>query len=205
MGFVQLYWKRNRGWPWPEASWGLDSMYGENGWCRSCGTPLHSQTGPMTLQRKGLAPLTGAWVPNWRFDSICLERSVAERVTDDFTVELREVAWPRAAPGEAMQIVARSVGEAWFNHAELRDRAIARHGTAGAACSACGIWRWMPMTSGLLPALQFQEERAHMDVVASPEWFGDGCQSFRQILVRRELACMIAAESPRDFKVQGVR
>jgi hypothetical protein len=43
MDFVQLDWKRNRGWPWPEDSWGLDSMYGPDGWCHACGIPLREQ------------------------------------------------------------------------------------------------------------------------------------------------------------------
>jgi hypothetical protein len=43
--------------------------------------------------------------------------------------------------------------------------------------------------------------RAGFDVVASPEWFGDGWNSYRQILVRFELAEILAAASPRDFKV----
>jgi hypothetical protein len=40
------------------------------------------------------------------------------------------------------------------------------------------------------------------DVAASPEWFGDGWNSYRQILVRRELAELLAGASPRDFKVK---
>lgn len=29
--YVELYLKRNRGWPWPEDSWGLTPMFGEDG------------------------------------------------------------------------------------------------------------------------------------------------------------------------------
>jgi hypothetical protein len=203
MDFVQLYWKRNRGWPWPDESWGLDPMFGEDGWCHSCGTPRHPQTGPLTLRTGGLSA-TGAWAPNWIFDVICLERSLAEQVAAQFTVELRDVAWHPNGLGEASQIVIPTVGEAWFDHAELRDRAIAEHGTPGATCPDCGIWRWMPLTWGGLPPLRFDQAWSHVDVIASPEWFGAGCQSFRQILVRRDLAELIAAASPRDFRVQVV-
>ena len=138
MDFVDLYWKRNRGWPWPEDSWGLASMFGEDGWCHSCGVPRHPQTGALTLQRKGLLPPNGAWVPNWCFDVICLERAVADEVDGRFDVDLREIAWRGSAPGHAMQIVIPSVGETWFDPSELRDRAIAHHGTAGAACAERG-------------------------------------------------------------------
>jgi hypothetical protein len=41
-----------------------------------------------------------------------------------------------------------------------------------------------------------------VDVAASPEWFGDGWQAFRQILFRRPLAELIANASPRDFRIR---
>lgn len=203
--FVDLSWKRNRGWPWPEDSWGLGPMFGDDGWCHVCGTPLRAQCGPLTLSRRGLTPLTGGWVPNWHFDAICLEGSVAKEVTSrGFSVDLREVAWQGRSPGEASQIVAPTTGQAWFDPEELSERTEDRHGVAGATCPACGIWRWMPMTFGLLPPIAPEVLTAAPDVIASPEWFGDGCQSFRQILVRRELAELIATASPRDFKVEQV-
>lgn len=205
MEFVQLRWKRNRGWPWPEDSWGLSPMFGDDGWCHSCGVPRHPQTGPLTLQRKGLAPLKGAWMPNWQFDAICLERSVTDEVADRFNVELREVTWRGPAPGVAMQLVVPSVGDVWFDPDELRKKAAARHGTPGATCPECGVWRWMPLIFGFLPPVRTSPEWARHDVIASPEWFGDGRQAFRQILVRRELAELIAAASPKDFKVQDVQ
>jgi hypothetical protein len=109
--FVQLYWKRNRGWPWPDESWGLDPMFGEAGWCRSCGTPLRDQSGPLTLRRAGLSPV-GAWVPNWRLDTICLDEAVAGEVRERFRVELREVAWPSSQRGEAFRSSSRRLGTA---------------------------------------------------------------------------------------------
>jgi hypothetical protein len=39
------------------------------------------------------------------------------------------------------------------------------------------------------------------DIAASSEWFGDGHQSYRQILMRRELAELIVAAGPKDFKM----
>lgn len=202
--FVQLYWKRNRGWPWPEDSWGLDSMFGVDGWCHSCGIPLRGQCGPLTLKRTGLAPLAGGWVPNWRFDTVCLENSLAARITERFRVELRGVQWKGVPPGIAWQIVIPTVGPAWFDPDRLHELAADRHGTAGAVCSGCGTWRWMPLTYGLLPPVTLEVLEADLDAIASPEWFGDGHQSFRQVLVRRELAELIAAASPKDFKVQQV-
>jgi len=201
--YVELYWKRNRGWPWPEDSWGLTPMFGEDGWCRSCGVPKHSQSGSLVLQRNGLK-VEGAWVPNWRFDVICVEQRVAVEVAARFDIQTREVGWHPTSADEATQIVVPTVGAAWFDPEELRESAIARHGVDGATCPECGVWRWMPLTFGFLPPLRIAHSLGDVAIAGSPEWFGDGKRAFRQILVRRELAELIAAASPRDFKVQDV-
>ncbi len=202
--FVYLYWKRNRGWPWPEWSWGLSSLFGENGWCRGCGVPRHAQSGPLTLQRTDLT-VAGAWVPNWQFDVICMERSLAEQAAARFDLDLRPVGWPRSSSGDAMQIVIPTVGQSWFDPAELHAEAIKRHGLAGATCRMCGVWRWMPLVFGVLPPLRISSaELGSHGAVASREWFGDGMKTFRQVLVRRGLAELLAKASPRDFKVVEV-
>jgi hypothetical protein len=41
-------------------------------------------------------------------------------------------------------------------------------------------------------------------VAASPEWFGDGAQAFRQLVVRRSLAEALVAASPRDFSIRDL-
>jgi hypothetical protein len=208
--FVELFTKRHRGWPWPEDSWGMDPMFGDDGWCRSCGTPRRSQSGSLVLQRKGMGHCQGAWVPNWQFDAICLEQDLADQVASRFDVELRPVAWPRSPPGQASQIVAPCVGDRWFDPDELRERTTAQHGTAGARCPECGVWRWMPLLFGdlprfgRLPPLRVEPGLGDVDVAASPEWFGDGWNSFRQILLRRELAEMLVAASPKDFAIHEV-
>jgi hypothetical protein len=100
--------------------------------------------------------------------------------------------------------VAPTVGEAWFDAAELEGRAKAKHGSAGATCPECGVWRWMPLSYAHLPPLRPEPAWEGKDVIASPEWFGDGWKAFRQILVRRVLAQLIAQASPKDFKVREV-
>jgi len=201
--YVELWLKRNRGWPWPEDSWGLTAMFGEDGWCRSCGVPKGPQTGSIVLRSRGMK-VEGGWVPNWRFDAICLERSLAEEAALAFRLDLVDVGWRGGSLGHARQIVIPSVGQAWFDHDELRAKAIERHGTAGTACAECGIWRWMPLSFGELPRLRIVPTLDGASIAASPEWFGDGWKAFRQILVRRELAELIAAASPRDFKVRPI-
>jgi hypothetical protein len=203
--FVELRLKRNRGWPWPESSYGLDPMFGEDGWCHSCGVPKKPQPGPIILQRKGFAKPTGAWMPYWSYDVYCLDRLLAEQVKERFAVELREVHWPKKGPdGSAWQMVVPTVGPEWFPEKQLRERVIAKHSVAGATCPECGVWRWLPLGFDDLPALQVGLTSLDVDVAASPEWFGDGLKAFRQVLMRRELAELLAAASPRDFKVKPV-
>ncbi|MBE2321137.1 hypothetical protein DVA67_034710 [Solirubrobacter sp. CPCC 204708] len=54
----------------------------------------------------------------------------------------------------------------------------------------------------MLPPLVVREHDLSGDAVASPEWFGDGCKSFRQMLVRRSLGELLAHASPRDFALR---
>ncbi|WP_136040867.1 MULTISPECIES: hypothetical protein [unclassified Microbacterium] len=201
--FVDLFAKRNRGWPWPERSFGLTPMYGEDGWCHACGVPSRQQQGSLILQQRGLT-VSGAWMPNWRFDTLCMARDVAEEVSSRFDIETREVKWARSSPGDAVQIVIPSTTEKWFEGEALAANAIGLHGKAGAVCGTCGIWRWMPLWWGKLPPLVDTSILGGYDIVASPEWFGAGWKAFRQVLVRRELAEALATASPRDFAVKEV-
>ncbi|ASR56402.1 hypothetical protein [Cellulomonas sp. PSBB021] len=163
------------------------------------------------LQHKGLTA-KGAWVPNWQFDAICLESSLAERLASSFELEMRAVEAPGGgAIDGVMQIVVPSVGRAWFDRDQLQAKAIQTHGSAGSRCDDCRRWRWLPLSFapmpppfGTLPPLGVDALTLDVDIAASPEWFGDGWNCFRQILVRRELAEIIAQESPRDFKVNEV-
>ncbi|WP_448811811.1 hypothetical protein [Agromyces bauzanensis] len=140
-------------------------MFGEDGWCHACGMPLREQFGPVTLQRKGLATAPGSWVPYWRYDIICLEQSLADKVAAVFSVQLMAVAWRGFEPGSAQQIVIPTVGGAWFDEDELRTATTARHGSTGALCAGCNRWRWLPLSRGRLPAFRFGSQ---LDVWTSP-------------------------------------
>jgi hypothetical protein len=206
--WVELSAKRHRGWPWPERSYGLQPMYGDDGWCTACCVPRHPQCGPLTMQKPGLKAMPRAWTPNWQFDVICLEASLADSLAARFRLRFRDVQWRGSPPAEARQLLVDPVGVRWFDSKQLSARLVARHGTAGAACGTCGAWRWMPLGFLAVPPLGTEVLPAvaddgfdDYDAVASPEWFGDGCTSFRQILLRRELAEIIAAAAPREFQI----
>ena len=202
--FVFLKLKRNRGWPWPDDSWGLSPMYGEDGWCHSCGVPKGPQTGSLVLRSRGFGVSGGAWVPNWQFDAVCLGEELSGVVEALHpSVSLMPVAWRATDCGRATQIVPAVSLMDWFDREELRARVIAVHGSAGAACGACGVWRWFPLEWSMLPPLRASIPDS-VDVAASNEWFGDGCQAFRKLLFRRSLAETIAAASPRDFSVSSL-
>lgn len=201
--YVWVAEKRHRGWPWPKDSWGLTPMFGEDGWCHACGVPRHPQTASMILQSRGIK-VQGAWVPNWQFDVICMEASVAEAAAARFDLDLLKVEWHGTSPGDAWQIRTPIIGDAWFDPDELREQATRQHGVAGATCQACGTWRWMPLVPGHLPPLRITPGLGDTDIAASPEWFGDGWKAFRQIVMRRALAEAITAANPRDWEIVPV-
>jgi hypothetical protein len=153
----------------------------------------------LVLQRKGFGVVEGAWVPNWQFDAICMADDLAAELSDALSVTLRPVRWHGCAPGDATQIVAPTFGTRWFDPDELGAAAAARHGSAGARCQDCGVWRWLPLTLRDAPPLRVDLANAPGPVIASPEWFGDGWNAFRLLLVRRDLADLLADRSPRDF------
>jgi hypothetical protein len=196
--FAFLEFRRNRGWPWPEDSFGLTPMYGADGWCRSCGVPNRGQTGSLILQRNGLRA-EGAWVPYWRYDAVCVSATLADELAARFDLEFRPVDWHGAPPGTARQIVVPVADEPWFDPEELQERAIARNGTDGATCSACGVWRWMPIPDDQLPPLRWVPPQDGPAIVAGGEWYGDGLKAFHLVLARGDLAQALAEASPRDF------
>lgn len=199
---IELRARRNRGWPWPEQSWGLTPMFGADGWCHSCGVPRHAQSGFLVLQRKAFKP-EGAWTPNWQFDAICLANELADSIAGRFGLVLREVRFPDGADAGAKQLVIPSTTRAWFRAEELTKKAIEVHGIAGKTCPDCGVWRWMPLGFDNLPRIDGLDDLLSRSeaVAASPEWFGDGWKAYRQIVVRRELGELIAKASPRDYKL----
>ena len=95
----------------------------------------------------------------WRLGAVLAIRRdlhgprVAETVAGRFDVELRDVDWHASAPGEAMQIVVPSVGDAWFDHDELAERAVRVHGAPGARCAECQTWRCYPLGFDPVPPL----------------------------------------------------
>lgn len=201
--YVEIIPRRNRSWPWPEDSWGLTPMYGEDGWCHTCGVPKHAQTGSIVLQRKGLK-IEGAWVPNWQFDVYCLAPAIAVAASDRFGIGLRSIASASEQAIDASQVVIESSTAPWFDVTVLNRLIAPIHGRASETCSACGVTRWMPVGMDVLPGPPASVVAAQPAVAASPEWFGAGKQSFRQILWRRDIAEFLLASSPKDFKLQEV-
>jgi hypothetical protein len=201
--YVYLEARRHRGWPWHEESAGKTPMYGEDGWCHSCGVPQREQCGDLILQRSGLR-VGGAWVPNWRFDAYCVERSLADEIGTRFDVRLRDVSWPRDGNGDARQVVATVTGEAWYDDSSLASATAAKHSTIGERCSECGVWKWTPVSPQDIHGLKEDVRLLDYPVIASPEWFGSGYGARHQVLFKRELAQYLASASPRDFSVKEI-
>jgi hypothetical protein len=198
--FVYLTSRFTSSWPWPESSWGLDPMYGEDGWCRSCGVPQRPQTGSLVLQASKM-PKSDFWMPNWQYDALCVRKPAAEQLLRDFRVKTLPVHTPKATDTGILQLVPDIAAASCFDSAALAAQAEAFHGLAGRRCESCRTWRWMPLVDDRLPHALVGPEADRADLVAGPDWFGDGCKAFRALLFRRPLAEALVRLNPRVWSV----
>ncbi len=201
--WMELRERRNRGWPWPDGDMSyLSGLYGEDGWCRSCGIPQGKQTGSLVLQSRALSP-TGVWAPNLgRY--ICMEAPLADKARSDFSVDLRPVLFPsqlRHDPGnvevQMFQLLIPRGDSPWFDPDELSNVLVAAHGEAGRLCEECGKWKWMPLIPDHLPAPSIPSRE--VAAIASQEWFGDGQMAFQLDAFSPGLAQLLHEAGPRDL------
>lgn len=200
--WVSLDFRFTPGWPWPESSYGLDPMYGEDGWCRECGTPLGPQIGPLTIQGSGF-PTAEVWIPNWQYNAVCVSKSLAEKLKKGFDLTLRDVNKPRDGPTGVQQIIPSISERPWYAKRALSKAVLKRHSkngakTAGNRCPACGVFKWFPIGEQEA-AIDPDSLDGNASVVASAEQFGDGKSSFRHLLFRRDLAIALVEANPRTF------
>lgn len=190
------------GWPWPEDSYGLGPMYGEDGWCRGCGTPLVEQSGALVIQGSKF-PGAEVWMPNWLYDVVCVSARLAADITGRFAVELGDVHKPRKGPTGVKQVLPAQTVEPWHPPEDLARAVRARHGQfegdrTGSSCRQCGRWKWLPVSENEA-SIAGGALLSTSDVIASPEAFGDGLKSFRHLLFRRPLGHTLVAASPRNW------
>ena len=199
--FVRLDLTRNRGWPWPESSFGLEPMFGKHGWCRSCGTPSCEQSGSLVLQARGLGNTRGTWTPNWQFDVICVEERLAARLEADLGLPFRSVVTPKGQALPVRQLVVEPSPYPWYHEADLHRALVAAHGSAGARCDTCGRFRWLPLDERKLPTPEIPRAVKGGHIVASMERFGDGMKTFRHLRFSRQLAGAMLSHGNCDFAV----
>lgn len=209
-GWARLSARFTPGWPWPEESWGMDPMYGPEGWCHACGTPVHEPTGPLVMQGRKF-PTAEAWTPNWLFDTVCISASLAAHIDDRFDVAFGEVHKPRTGDTGVRYLIPEQTVDSWYD-AEFLDREVRvnrfsfgppQRDSAGATCAKCHKWRWMPWAGGGAP-VHAAAICADSDVLASPEIFGDGSMTYRHLLFRLPLAQLIASSAPRLWNLEVV-
>jgi len=195
------------GWPWPEESYGLGPMYGDDGWCRGCGTPLVEQSGSLVIQGSKF-PSAEVWMPNWLFDVVCVSARVADEINERFAVRLGEVHKPRKGPTGVKQLLPAQTLETWHPPDDLAAAVRARHGQhyghqTGSSCDLCGRWKWLPVSENDVRIVG-SALVSNSDVIASPEIFGDGLKSFRHLLFRRHLGEALMGASPRNWDIVEV-
>lgn len=206
--WVSLTTKFTPGWPWPEDSYGMDPRFGADGWCRGCGTPFHEQTGPLTIQGSKF-PTSPVWMPNWSFDVVCVSAEVAAEVVGRFDVRLRPVHKPHQGPTDTMQILPAVTQRDWYDSAALSLAVRERHRRfsgeqTGSACVVCGRWKWLPVSEEDAPIRASSLDGTFGDVLASPEDFGDGLKSFKQLLFSRPLGEFLASAHPKSWSVVDI-
>lgn len=204
--WVALTTKFTPGWPWPESSWGLDPRFGPDGWCRACGTPLHEQTGPLTIQGSKF-PTADVWMPNWSFDVVCVSAAVAETVSAGYRVRLSAVHQPRTGSTGVKQLIPEVTSTNWYDAALLKAVIPGKHphdDAAGSTCPSCARWRWLPLLEGDVPIRSAALARVRSDVISSPEWFGSGWSSMRHLLFRRALAEVLVGANPKHWSIVEV-
>ncbi|MCB2088904.1 MAG: hypothetical protein R3E18_11070 [Sphingomonadaceae bacterium] len=199
--FVYLDLTRNRGWPWPDENFGLTPLFGKGGWCETCGVPQVMQQGDMVMQARGLSDIRGAWMPNWLFDVFCCDEGLAEQIETRFGLASRPIVTPRGKYLKARQVLIPVSSANWYCAEQLTERLNQQHGKAGDQCHTCGKWRYLPLANELLPRPDIDGQPANSAAIASPEWFGDGMKSFRNLLFTRPLAELILSVSKADFKL----
>lgn len=182
-------------------------MYGEDGWCRGCGTPTNEQSGALVIQGSGF-PKADVWMPNWRYDVVCVSARLATEITERFNVNLGEVHTPRNGPTGAKQILPARMVEAWHHPEALARAARARLSKyegerTGSTCGECNRWKWLPVRADEAPIIT-SAVTSTFDAIASPEAFGDGLSSFRHLLFRRPLGEALVAATPRNWDLVEV-
>jgi hypothetical protein len=207
--YFELGGDRVRGRPWPPEGW-RSEVWGEDGWCRVCGTPNGPQTGRLTLDGRGMRSFGGWWPVSWR-DGVCLVKAVADAAVKRFGVEVVDVVWRGKGPGPAAQLVVPVSDRAWFDPERLDAASVAAHSVPGVVCPGCGVKRWKPLAfnpppglAGRLPEMVVEPDLSWGPVAASPEWFGDGLNSYRQILVRSDFGEFLGGASTRDFRMLSI-
>lgn len=209
-GWARLGARFHPGWPWPEKSRGKDPMYGVDGWCHSCGTPLRGPTGPLVMQGRKFSSAE-AWTPNWLFDTVCVSAALTAQIRDRFDVAFGEVHKPRTGDTGVRYLIPVQTSDNWYD-AEILDREVRVNpfsfgpplrDSAGATCASCQRWRWMPWT-GNGTAVNGAALDTNADVIASPEIFGDGWMTYRHLLFRLPLAQLIASSAPRLWDLEAV-
>ena len=168
---------------------------------------MHGQTGPLTVEGRGF-PRSQVWMPNWKFDIVCVSAEVALELAEACRVDLRDVHRPRDGATGFKQILPRQGVEAWYEPILLAKAVTVRHAEfegdrTGGTCTSCGRWRWLPVAEGDVP-VELAALPDCSDVVASPEIFGGGMSAFRHLLFRRHCAELLVAANPRSWSIVTV-
>ena len=159
-----------------------------------------TQTGSMVLRRAKF-PTSAFWIPNWRFNALCVRLSEAREIVERFSLRTLPVTTPKSEDTGAAQLLPEVSHEPWFDPDALANIGTRHHGSSGARCGTCGVWRWLPIPTPDQPQPAIRaSDGAHF--LASPEWFGDGLVAMHSLRFSRPLAEALVALNPRAWSIQ---
>lgn len=196
--YVKLAFDRNRTWPWPKTDFDkvCTAAYGEDGWCRGCCRPLSGDPRRLVLMSGG-RNIRGVWVPYFWFDSWCVDLETFRSFDFAHDFETTAVEWRgNGDGGDAVQLVIPVHDEPLFDPQELEMNTMSAHGRAGKQCPVCGVWRWLPLGGfgSVLPDPVVRlDGPSAPPAIASPEIFGDGGKTFREVFFREDVAAALQA------------
>lgn len=174
----------HHGYPQPDQlDWGyLEATFDLTDYCERCGTGL-KQNAPFQMKGEPSWGKRSILQMNWVFDEYFVTPEVWRSVFKPHGIDSRPVINRRGAELKtALQlVVSEEVG-------------IEAEGFPGAVCPSCGRMKYLPVVRGLLPALKSDPSA---EMVKTREYFGDGGQASKAVIVSQALRQSFVEEKVR--------
>jgi rRNA maturation protein Nop10 len=166
-----------------------EATYDLSKYCPQCGTGLR-QKAPFQMKAEPKWGRNGILQLNWVFDEYFVTREVWSKVFEPLGISCRQVINAR---GAELKTVVQLIVE--------QETDVITEGLPSERCEQCGQVKYVPVTRGRFPALD-REPAGHM--AKTRQYFGSGASASKRVVISRELATAMEAESIRGASVRPV-